>query len=795
MHALAQHLKAQGRGNDSMLVHMTPGEVSGLQSLAKSAGGSLTINPQTGLPEAGWLESLLPTLAGVAGGALGVDPYIAGLGGAAVQTAITGDLGKGLMAGLGAFGGASIGYGMLGGANRDTLGLNSNYSKGDVNLSDGISSSPTTGGITQSADGRDYIAAGQAPTIDPDRIVHNTAGIDPAKGSWGNFKAAAAAGTPYQNTLGSFAQYAPYAAALGVASPLLGSMDSKTASYNPATMDTTPEYKGPYTFAPRQVISKPNQLTNSSEHMYFPNPNDYQVIPRAAAGGLVALADGGVTTIAAPELYEDPSRGKFYGGGKPRTGADYLAMLGALPGGAPPPPAAPYKDYTFRPQASGAGEKNYGIVTPPGIDLTGGFSGGGGDPNRNPYAPTNDGTGPGWDGQYGSTGNRVGDAQFAGMGMGGYDPNRQYNSYGTGASGLGSLAGRVGDYASNFAKLPTSWTGDNSRQLGVNALQFVPGGQLAAPIMGGIEGFHGFNPAGSTGSGAGNLAGQSGLLQDLVRQGADYAYHNFFGGDYSAAEEAAPFNETFNKSAADLNSAYNRAHQQQMLAAQQQLGLASTAVPDTTADLYYGNNGLEPMGSNAFSAPWQSSALTNLIAATSAMSPQGSLNFGMGPLGTGDMGGGGGGWGGRGGGGGGGGDIEGFRPVSKQGSARGGPVHLGNNSFVMDARTVSEMGNGSSSAGQELLARLGGQPIHGAGDGVSDSIHANIGGKQEARVARDEVQFSPEAVARLGGGDTNKGSKFLYSLMAKAREARIKAAKKDGGRGVDTGLRALVGAK
>ena len=125
MHALAQHLQAQGRGNDSMLVHMTPGEVSGLQSLAKSAGGSLTINPTTGFPEAGWLESLLPTLAGVAGGALGVDPYIAGLGGAAVQTAITGDLGKGLMAGLGAFGGASIGYGMLGGSGRDTLGLNS----------------------------------------------------------------------------------------------------------------------------------------------------------------------------------------------------------------------------------------------------------------------------------------------------------------------------------------------------------------------------------------------------------------------------------------------------------------------------------------------------------------------------------------------------------------------------------------------------------------------------------------------------------------------------------------------
>jgi hypothetical protein len=49
-----------------MLVHMTPGEVQGLQKLAMSAGGSLTINPQTGLPEAGFLSSLLPTLAGAA---------------------------------------------------------------------------------------------------------------------------------------------------------------------------------------------------------------------------------------------------------------------------------------------------------------------------------------------------------------------------------------------------------------------------------------------------------------------------------------------------------------------------------------------------------------------------------------------------------------------------------------------------------------------------------------------------------------------------------------------------------
>ena len=53
LHNLAHHLQSAGRGEDKVLVHMTPGEVNGLQSLAMAHGGSLTINPETGLPEAG----------------------------------------------------------------------------------------------------------------------------------------------------------------------------------------------------------------------------------------------------------------------------------------------------------------------------------------------------------------------------------------------------------------------------------------------------------------------------------------------------------------------------------------------------------------------------------------------------------------------------------------------------------------------------------------------------------------------------------------------------------------------
>jgi hypothetical protein len=114
--AAAQQTQSKGRGNDSMLVHMTPKEVGGLQALAMAHGGSLTINPQTGLPEAGFLSSLLPTLIGaglsIASGGTLTPLMAAGITGLGYGAA-TGSLKKGLMAGLGAYGGAGLGQGLV----------------------------------------------------------------------------------------------------------------------------------------------------------------------------------------------------------------------------------------------------------------------------------------------------------------------------------------------------------------------------------------------------------------------------------------------------------------------------------------------------------------------------------------------------------------------------------------------------------------------------------------------------------------------------------------------------------
>jgi hypothetical protein len=115
---------------------------------------------------------------------------------------------------------------------------------------------------------------------------------------------------------------------------------------------------------------------------------------------------------------------------------------------------------------------------------------------------------------------------------------------------------------------------------------------------------------------------------------------------------------------------------------------------------------------------------------------------------------------------------------------KGGEVELSDGAFVLDARTVSEIGNGSSNAGMEALRRIGGRPINGPGDGVSDSIPARIGRDQPARVARDEVLMPANAVRRLGKGNPKKGADKLYSLMNKAHKARKKAK-----RGQDTKVR------
>jgi hypothetical protein len=109
----AQHLSDHGRGPDDTLVHMSRNEVKSLNDLATAHGGQLTINPHTGLPEAGFLSSILPMVAGMA-----INAYAPGLGSAMTAALVGGgsyllNPKQGLMgalsAGMGAYGGAGLG--------------------------------------------------------------------------------------------------------------------------------------------------------------------------------------------------------------------------------------------------------------------------------------------------------------------------------------------------------------------------------------------------------------------------------------------------------------------------------------------------------------------------------------------------------------------------------------------------------------------------------------------------------------------------------------------------------------
>jgi hypothetical protein len=118
----ARGLAALGRGEDSMLVHMSPQEVAGLQALALQTGTSLTINPNTGLPEALNLKKFLKAVVPIALGAflgpgafgiqgLGMSAGYAGLTVGGLTALATGSLEKGLSAGLSAYGGAGLAEG------------------------------------------------------------------------------------------------------------------------------------------------------------------------------------------------------------------------------------------------------------------------------------------------------------------------------------------------------------------------------------------------------------------------------------------------------------------------------------------------------------------------------------------------------------------------------------------------------------------------------------------------------------------------------------------------------------
>jgi hypothetical protein len=80
--------------------------------------------------------------------------------------------------------------------------------------------------------------------------------------------------------------------------------------------------------------------------------------------------------------------------------------------------------------------------------------------------------------------------------------------------------------------------------------------------------------------------------------------------------------------------------------------------------------------------------------------------------------------------------------------------------YVMDAETVSALGDGSSKAGKHVL------------DGFREEVphHASTGGKVvPAKIADGEYVFPASFVTALGRGDNKRGAEILDGLREKLR--------------------------
>jgi hypothetical protein len=111
------------------------------------------------------------------------------------------------------------------------------------------------------------------------------------------------------------------------------------------------------------------------------------------------------------------------------------------------------------------------------------------------------------------------------------------------------------------------------------------------------------------------------------------------------------------------------------------------------------------------------------------------------------------------------------------------PPSVGVPSYVYNPQTreYQQMAKGGISDAHYNLGGYsdGGRLLRGPGDGVSDSIPATIGNKQPARLADGEFVVPARIVSELGNGSTEAGARKLYAMMDRVQAARKKTVGKN----------------
>ena len=292
---LANLMAMNGRFGDTELVHMSKPEIRGLASL-----GELTVNPDTGLPEAFSLKAALPIIGGIAGsmimpgigsalgsGAMG--SLLSGTSGAMIGSAL-GSFGGGLLAGQ-PFGQAALG-GLMAGATSGIFG--GAFGGGGEAVTSGAANagSATTTGSTA-------VATGTTAGVPAATAVAPAATSGIVDSTFGGMKIFNPSPAPVisqpsslQSWLGANKNKLLLGGAGLAAAGLAGDEGGGEVAPSPPITPLTQ-----YTFnrerregAPRTEEELRRQATQGGNYSFF-GPGAFNPIARANEGGLVSLAN------------------------------------------------------------------------------------------------------------------------------------------------------------------------------------------------------------------------------------------------------------------------------------------------------------------------------------------------------------------------------------------------------------------------------------------------------------------------------------------------------------------------
>ena len=703
---LAQNVQQAGRGNDSVLVHMTPQEVGGLQALAMANGGSLSINPETGLPEAGFLSKILPMVAGALLAPMTAGTSLAFLASSPMATALTvggltglatGSLSKGFEAGLGAFGGAGLGQGLTaaGAANAANAGT-------ATTAANAIQKAPIfASGSTGASEAAKVIGANPAgmmpattystyfggspisiqtpvPTVGGSQLASSTAtqmpsGFDALKGG---FKAIS--DEPVAGMKSVWENMPP---GTGIAS-IASLANAARPEYRPPKQ--TKSFIRPYRLE-RNYESAGHGDTGygTSERRYFDDqytalePYEAPGPEYAARGGLLALADGGEV--------------------------DEMTRMSALSGNEDFPMARQKTPAYAVPAERAIPEQ---VLTPAVDRYTGemqGFADGG---NTNNFTKT----GQSYQNGYGYIGGGVGQ-----------------NNYGSGAP----------DDEYDPQRISDPYKYDYDRATGLFTQKAGPGTKL------------------STDPKAYNA--------DMLNA----VYQNYFGRDADPEGIAAYTARDFAPSELDtiLKASPEYAARQQQLAAAKKEASYTTATQ--AANMYRDVLGrtIDPEALKFYTqeqrmtpAELKKTLMQSdeyLTKLTKPLVPLPQVNKETGQV-----------------------SIEGAMRTPQQEAAR--PQDMSNFYNMMDQRLAAQRGFAGGGGVYDLGGYSdGGRLLRGPGDGVSDSIPAVIGNRQPARLADGEFVIPARIVSELGNGSTEAGARKLYAMMDRVQKSRRKTVGKN----------------